>query len=325
MLSCMNWDALPRRSAGAFSVLMKRRLNLAFLALFFSFLISSCARRPETAPPPPFIPSAPWVSAINQIGFYAFHAEIEGKGIGNRIAAPFETLQILLQEESGENPSRAEILRSIQNSITASKDHAVDLKVKQEEGLRLLEFKGTWAEKFHFKKIKRLSFQTFEGKRAVPMMAGAVYEAYLREENFQAVRLKYGDGKVALYIFLPPSHEKFLKFVKDIDESSLQSWFPQFLERHGEIQLPRFKTSYESNLSGVTRDLGLSYEQLESLKTVFRTDEKGADREAPAPAAEIVGPEKFEMIVDRPFFFVVRDNETELLLLLGIVTNPAEN
>ena len=89
--------------------------------------------------------------------------------------------------------------------------------------------------------------------------------------------------------------------------------------------MPRFQFTYESNLQDTTRSLGLSYEQTERLKAIFHADEKGTEQALPAPATEIVGPEKFEMTVNGPFFFAVRDNETELLLLLGIVTNPAEN
>lgn len=303
---------------------MKQRFFI-FCALLLTGLNFSCVHRSQTPPPAPsFIPPAPWVSAINQIGFYAFHAEVEGEGIGNRMVAPFETLQILIDNESGQNPSRAAILKSIQDSMSAVKNHAVDFEIKQEGTARLLEFKGEWAEKFHSKKIKRLDFLTFEGRRSVPMFEGAVYEAYLRHDDFQAVRLKYGDGKIALYLFLPESLEEFLKFAKDLDETRLQAWFPQFLERHGEIRMPCFQLSYESDLQAVTRNLGLSYDQEEKLKAVFYADEKGAAQAPPAPAADIVGPEKFEMTVDRPFFFAVRDNETELLLLLGIVTNPAE-
>ena len=306
---------------------MKFRFWIPALGLGLVFIFSTGFSKRPSSPLLPYIPPMPWVSAINQIGFYALRAEIENQGMGNRVIAPFETLQSLLEKESGINPARTSTLEAVQKTLEAANEHAVDLKIKTEEGRRSLEFKGEWAEKFYFKKRKRLTFQTPQGPRSVAMIQSALYEAYLAEPEFQAVRLKYGDGKIALYLFLPKPQAKLGEFLKNLEESQLREWFPQFLERHGEVRMPRFKLTHQSDLKGVARHLGLLPGIFkDEWQTVFQTHESGAKKPAVTmPDPEIVGPEKFTMTVDRPFFFVVRDNETELLLLLGTVTNPAED
>jgi serine protease inhibitor len=36
-------------------------------------------------------------------------------------------------------------------------------------------------------------------------------------------------------------------------------------------------------------------------------------------------PKPFEMIMDRPFLFVIGDDETKSILFMGIVSNPTAN
>lgn len=300
----------------------------SFVGHWFLILgILGCAHRAPKPEAIPFIPPDPWVSAINQIGFSAFQAECVSKELHNCALAPFELVQFLIQRESGDNPDRTKTLKKIQGGIFTAREHGINLKTKTEDAYRTFEFKGEWAEKLHLKKRKRIIFQTPQGSKRVPTLQGAVYEAYLNDENFQALRLRYGDGKIALYLFLPHEEIALKPFLSDINESKLQQWFPEFLERAGEVRVPHFNLNRESDLSRAAETLGLEQEPYQgTLQTIFGIGDKQSDLEkfSRPDVSEILGPEQFQMTLDRPFFFLVRDNETGLLLLLGTVTDPSK-
>ncbi len=117
----------------------------------------------------------------------------------------------------------------------------------------------------------------------------------------------------------------------------------QFRRREGSIRLPRFKTDYDvtlndslkalgmeeafskqANFSGIGKNLAISQVK---HKTFVEVNEEGTE----AAAATSVGivatsatqkPEPFKMIVDRPFFCAIRDNQTGSILFMGSIMEP---
>ena len=111
--------------------------------------------------------------------------------------------------------------------------------------------------------------------------------------------------------------------------------------------LPRFKLAYQVTLNdalkafgmGIAFDLrradfgamfadgkpGASIDEVKH-KTFVEVNEEGTEAAAATSIGMIrmtMAPQRsFSMIVDRPFFCVIRDNQTGALLFMGAITNP---
>jgi serpin B len=166
---------------------------------------------------------------------------------------------------------------------------------------------------------------------------------YYETEKFQAVSLPYGkDGKLSLYIFLPNQNTSLANFYKDLNPENWEKWMTLFRNREGLIRLPRFKMEYDltlnntlkvlgmevafgdkANFSGISDDLLISEVK---HKIFVEVNEEGTEATAATSVAIAVtaasAQEPFLMIVDRPFFCAIWDNQTETVLFMGSVVEP---
>ncbi|OUL26509.1 proteinase inhibitor I4 serpin [Nostoc sp. RF31YmG] len=211
--------------------------------------------------------------------------------------------------------------------------------------INAIYFKGKWSNEFDKSQTAVLPFSLKSGKQKQhPMMSQDGDYRYQENEQFQAVSLPYGkDGKISLYIFLPKQNSSLQALYQNLNAENWDKWMTQFRKREGLIRLPRFKTDYEvtlndalkalgmeeafstkANFSGIGENLAISQVK---HKTIVEVNEEGTE----AAAATSVGivatsamqkPEPFRMIVDRPFFCAIRDNQTGSVLFMGSIVEP---
>ena len=168
------------------------------------------------------------------------------------------------------------------------------------------------------------------------------------EEGLQAIRLPYGKGESSIYIFLPSEDSDLRAFHETLTEASLDKWIGAFESRKGSIEIPRFKTEYRSELRKSLSSLGMetAFSNLADFsrlcnakpgevridkvihKTFIEINEEGTEAAAATSVGIVLtstafGPKPFHMIVDRPFFFVLRDDDSGMILFMGSVTNPS--
>jgi len=165
---------------------------------------------------------------------------------------------------------------------------------------------------------------------------------YYESEEFQAVSLPYGEGRVSMYIFLPKQSLPLGEFQALLNAQNWQSWIAQFDERDGDIVLPRFKVEYKKELNGalIALGMGVAFRNADFggmgagklmisaviHKTFIEVNEEGTE----AAAATAVMMERgnfksrsqFSMVIDRPFFYAIRDSDTGALLFMGFVLDP---
>lgn len=214
--------------------------------------------------------------------------------------------------------------------------------------INAIYFKGIWTQKFDKERTKEGNFTLADGtvKPHLMMSQSGRYRYYEREE-FQAVSLPYGDERVSMYIFLPKQSSSLKEFQKVLTIKNWRSWMPLFHRQEGDIVLPRFKVEYSKSLNGTLIDLGMgeafsSNANFEDMgagalmisqvihKAVIEINEEGAEAAAATVAILLTGPRRvefsrFRMIVERPFFYAIRDNQTGVLLFMGFVLNPVLN
>jgi serpin B len=204
-------------------------------------------------------------------------------------------------------------------------------------------FKGKWSIEFDKKKTKDLSFTLLDSTaKKVPMMTQEGDYRYFEDKKLQAISLPYGEGKMSMYIFLPKPNSSLVEFLSNLNEKSWSENMSQFKYREGDITLPRFKFEYGKTLNDALINLGMGNAFAEANfsnmcdlpafigsvlhKTFVEVNEEGT--EAAAVTAIIMAtaiankPEPFSMVVDRPFFCAICDNQTNAILFMGAVTEP---
>ncbi|MEH1798718.1 MAG: serpin family protein [Nostoc sp.] len=211
--------------------------------------------------------------------------------------------------------------------------------------INAIYFKGNWTNEFDKNQTAQYHFHITSGKRKQHLMMSPNGDyRYYESEQFQAVSLPYDkDGKVSFYIFLPKQNSNLKEFYKNLNVENWEKWMTQFNKQKGFIRLPRFKTDYEVTLNDALKSLGMeeafsnkanfsgmgknfAISQVKH-KTFVEVNEEGTE----AAAATSVGivatslreeAEPFRMIVDRPFFCVIRDNQTGNVLFMGSIIEP---
>ena len=206
-------------------------------------------------------------------------------------------------------------------------------------------FKGKWAEPFDVKSTKDRVFYLPAGRqKRVPMMEQTRKFAYRRENGYQAVRLSYQGWDLAMYVFLPDAGSSPERLI-NIENGNSWQWFiaPGFSDRKGTLVLPRFKLAYsvelkqplkamgmeaafgKADFSGIA-DRGLVVSAVRQ-KAFVEVNEEGTEAAAVTMMAmtnsiEMNPPKPFQMIVDRPFLFLIEDQQTKTILFMGMVFDP---
>jgi serine protease inhibitor len=233
--------------------------------------------------------------------------------------------------------------------ITRLADKLVNPAVTQLILANAVYFKGKWADPFAAGDTKNQPFYLRTGQKIVPLMHKSKTFSYRRGTGYQAVRLPYRNGHLAMYVFLPDensSPEKLLSLMSgDVWQRITK---PGFGEREGTLELPRFKLEYRVGLKAPLQALGMKtafgssadfsgiapllYISIILQKTFVEVKEEGTEAAAvtgmemvmcgPMPAPD---PNSFQMIVNRPFLFLIEDNQTGTILFMGTIFDPQAN
>ncbi len=207
--------------------------------------------------------------------------------------------------------------------------------------INAIYFKGEWDEPFEEHDTRDRSFTLIDGTEVtVPLMSRWGEYPYLETEAFQVVRLAYKDHRVGMYVFLPGENSNLAELAAELTPESWDAWMEQFSDREGHVKLPRFTLEYEKSLKETLSALGMeqafsgdaqfagmtempAFIQDVKHKTFVEVNEEGTEAAA-ATSVEMMGePEPpFEMVVNRPFFCAIVDQDTGSVLFAGYVVDP---
>lgn len=251
-------------------------------------------------------------------------------------------------------PFDAAALRKINNWVDDNTNGKIDKVINQINPLDIMflinavYFKGEWTEKFDKKMTEDRDFYLIENNPVkVPLMKNSDEYYYLENDEFQAINMPYGDSeKISMFVFLPKGDSS--EFVNGLNNENWEQWMSEFRMKEGTILMPKFKTEYEKTLNDVLIEMGMPTAFSESEadfsgiaeipgqnvyisyvkhKTYVDVYEEGTEAAAVtaigiamsvAPSPE----EPFYMEVNKPFFFVIRDNTSGANLFMGYITDP---
>lgn len=216
--------------------------------------------------------------------------------------------------------------------------------------LNAIYFKGLWKQPFLRRITRDEPFTTGSGEtKTLPRMRQWGKFQYLERPEFQAVALPYQGSRIAMYLFLPARKSSLRQLHDSLTAGQWEAWTNQFAEMQGSVQLPRFKMSYRAELGPALVNLGMAlafdpgHADFGGIRSeppllwigevlhcaVAEVNEEGT--EAAAVTMGVMGaalhrqrPEPhFEMIIDRPFLFLIRDEATGSVLFVGSVVDPS--
>jgi serine protease inhibitor len=213
--------------------------------------------------------------------------------------------------------------------------------------INAIYFKGTWVYEFDPADTKPEPFYLADGSQTeVEMMNQRSEFHYYENDQFQAIDLPYGSEKFSMSIFLPKPDVDINNLIDQIDGQTWNNWVHSFPEENQEVNLylPKFTMNYEKSLVDVLKSLGMgiAFDQntadftninrqgrlfIDDVRhiTYIEVDEEGTEAAAVTIVViqvDSIPPGPPPMRIDRPFFFVIRENHNDTILFMGKVMNP---
>ena len=215
--------------------------------------------------------------------------------------------------------------------------------------LNAIYFKADWTNQFKESSTQMRDFYLMDGTTVqVDTMAQEEKFKYIKGDTFSAARLPYGREQVAMYVFLPDPDYQLDDFMETLDPETLDEIInSMYSVSELKLRLPKFKFEYGKkriNQALIDLGMGVAFDPIEANlskiadvrpynlyidfvdhKALIEVDEEGTVAAAvtnvgisltSAPASETT------FYVDRPFFFLIRDDRTGTILFMGQILNP---
>ncbi|NLW06909.1 MAG: serpin family protein [Clostridia bacterium] len=204
--------------------------------------------------------------------------------------------------------------------------------------INAIYFKGDWTEQFDKKQSYEAQFHAGDGSiNIVTMMSRNGKVEYGQGDDYKAVRLPYGSGRTAMYCILPPEDMAINDFIATLDMEKWQLIRESISERDNvELRLPRFELEYgikELNDSLTALGMGEAFSEAADFsgiregifisrvlhKAIIEVNEEGSEAAAATVVEmqETAAVEPLTFIADRPFVFIIADDQTGTILFMG--------
>lgn len=202
--------------------------------------------------------------------------------------------------------------------------------------INAIYFKGEWREPFDASKTFEADFHAYDGATdKVQMMKKSESFVMAESDEYRAVSLPYGEGKVAMAVILP--NGDINEFINDFSKEKWDELLKDFRPAGNvQLQLPKFRMEYGvKELKNVLTSLGMGeifseYANFSRIadnlyvdsvlhKAVVDVNEKGTEASAvTVGTVELLSaPKTVSFIVNRPFLFVIYDTEEGNILFIG--------
>jgi serpin B len=166
--------------------------------------------------------------------------------------------------------------------------------------------------------------------------------SYFETDEFQAIDLPYGNGLFSMTILLPKTGISLDGLIDGCDSETWDGWMDGFQPLEGRIQMPKFVIEYEESLNTVLIRMGMGIAfgdgadfsrmfvnrdvYISSVRhmTYVKVDEAGTEAAAVTVVEmrETSVPDSFDMRLDRPFLFAIREHHSGTLLFMGKMVDP---
>ena len=195
-------------------------------------------------------------------------------------------------------------------------------------------FESLWEENIKKEYIWDTEWKTFDNTIEIVETLHEKQDNYYENELAYAYTKTFQDNKYEFVAILPKKEGNF-----KLSNLNIEGLLNNKINSEVSISLPKFKIKYETNLKelyeeiGIETDMKISLEELNEevtinhmvSKTSITIDEKGTNnsniRSTELETKDLNDTEQ-HIYLERPFAFMIRDVETNNVLLIGKVINP---
>ena len=208
-----------------------------------------------------------------------------------------------------------------------------------------LVFDGTWEDIYREDQVRDGTFTSAAGESQDAQFMWSQEDALLRDEHAVGF-IKYYEGRdYAFAALLPEEGMSVQEYAAGLTGETLRELLTHPAAEPVSAALPKFQAGWGGELSGALAAMGMAdlfdpakadlsamadaapgelYVSQVQHKTFIRVDEKGTEAGAATAvevrAAGLMGPME-EVVLDRPFLYVLMDCENHVPLFLGAVTD----
>ena len=248
-------------------------------------------------------------------------------------------------------------VKEINNWVDHNTDGMIDQIIDQIDELTMMylinaiAFDAEWAEPYNEYAICDGSFTALSGKQQTVSMLHGSESQYLSDGRATGFTKSYAGGKYSFAVLLPNEGEDLYDYISSLTAQQLTKTLDSAENATVITQLPKFSYEFSLNMNDTLKKMGMptafdpDKADLSKLgsstagnlyignvlhKTFIQVDGLGTKAgavtvvEIPAEGAFEPDPNIKEVIVDRPFVYMIVDNETNLPLFIGCVTEITE-
>ena len=232
--------------------------------------------------------------------------------------------------------------QTINNKIKEQTNNKVKYIVNEDEintnelyQINTFNFESIWEENFSKEYIWDNEFITFDNHIEIVEMLYEKQDFYLENKKAYGFIKDFKDSKYSFIGILPKEEGNFT-----LSSLNIESLLKNKVYNNTTISIPKFTVQYNTNLTNLYNEIGIENTnntlELEHLneqvtlnymvsKISITIDEKGTNdgniRSTQLETKDI-DEESKQIYLNRPFAFLIIDNETNNVLLIGKVTNP---
>ena len=211
--------------------------------------------------------------------------------------------------------------------------------------LHAIYFNGTWTDKFDKNNTKKEQFNGYTRDiMYVDMMHRNAKYYYTSNDVYSAVTLPYGSGAYSMTVILPNEGKFITDLTKTLNADTIASLRRNMEECLVDLKLPRFTTEMKLPLKGIVAKLGAP-SMFDATRADFSSFANGnvyvsemlqkakieVSEEGTKAAAVTMGmvkltsmrpqePRRVDFHCDRPFVYLIQDNNTGAILFMGQFT-----
>jgi serine protease inhibitor len=212
--------------------------------------------------------------------------------------------------------------------------------------INAIYFNGTWTYEFDKDYTSDNDFYlSGGGVIQVPTMHLTADIMYAENDLFSAAELFYGDGNYSMVILLPDNGKTVDDIINGLTVDTWDEWTAGFGEAKVSVGLPKFRFEFGDSLNSALTDMGMGvafdpdqadFSKINPDQQIFISmvkqqayidvNEEGTE----AAAATVVEMELTAIpddliyfTVNRPFLFVIKEKDTNSIIFIGRVMEPA--
>ena len=211
--------------------------------------------------------------------------------------------------------------------------------------INAIAFESEWEKKYEPTQVFEDIFTDYKGNKKEIEMMMSEEGKYIDDGKAIGFIKPYKDNKFSFIAILPNEDVDLDNYINQMTGESLSKMINSYREAMVDAYIPKFTYSYETNMSQVLINLGIknAFNELKAdfskiaevkneniyinkviHKTYIEVNEKGT-KAAAATGVEvnvtsvIVNDERYTVKLDRPFIYLIMDNETNMPIFIGSV------